>query len=74
MIVVNNHVTVVYTLVTMKTVIHIKADREIKENAQKAAQKEKLLDKVEDDIKHRRNLSPSFKNMDEAIDYLEKQW
>lgn len=105
---VDNHVTVVYTLVTMKTVIHIKADREIKENAQKAAQDlgltlsdvinaslrnfiktrevifsdvpvmteelEKLLDKVEDDIKHRRNLSPSFRNMDEAIDYLEKQW
>lgn len=92
----------------MKTVIHIKADREIKENAQKAAQDlgltlsdvinaslrnfiktrevifsdvpvmteelEKLLDKVEDDIKHKRNLSPSFKNISEAIDYLEKQW
>ncbi len=92
----------------MTTVIHIKADAEVKENAQKAAKDlgltltdvinaalrnfirtrqvifsdiptmtpelEKLLDRVEEDIKHNRNLSPSFKNMDEAIDYLEKQW
>ena len=35
---------------------------------------EKLLDRVEDDIKHNRNISPSFKNMDDAIDYLKKQW
>lgn len=33
---------------------------------------EKLLDKVEDDIKHNRNLSPSFKTAQELIDYLEK--
>ena len=92
----------------MTTVIHIKADREVKKNAQKAAEDlglslsdvinaalrnfirtrevvfsdipqmtpelEKLLDKVEDDIKKGRDLSPSFKNMDEAIDYLKKQW
>ncbi len=92
----------------MTTVIHIKADKEVKENAQKAAKDlgltlsdvinaslrnfirtreivfsdipqmtpelEKLLGRVEEDIKHDRNLSPSFKNMDEAIDYLEKQW
>ena len=92
----------------MTTVIHIKADREVKKNAQKAAKDlglslsdvinaalrnfirtrevvfsdipqmtpelEKLLDKVEDDIKKGRDLSPSFKNMDEAIDYLKKQW
>lgn len=92
----------------MTTVIHIKADKEIKENAQQAAKDlgltltdvinaalrnfirtrevifsdvpqmtpelEKLLDKVEEDIKHNRNLSPAFKNMDEAINYLEKQW
>ncbi|MBI2018607.1 type II toxin-antitoxin system RelB/DinJ family antitoxin [Candidatus Daviesbacteria bacterium] len=92
----------------MTTVIHIKADREVKKNAQKAAKDlglslsdvinaalrnfirtrevvfsdipqmtpelEKLLDKVEDDIKKGRNLSPSFKNTDEAIDYLKKQW
>ncbi len=92
----------------MTTVIHIKADKEVKKNAQKAAKDlgltltdvinaalrnfirtrevifsdipqmtpelEKRLEKVEDDIKHGRNLSPSFKNMDEAIDYLKKQW
>lgn len=92
----------------MQTVIHLKADKEVKENAQKAAKDlgltlsdvinaalrnfirtrevifsdipqmtpelEKKLEKVEDDIKHNRNLSPSFKNMDEAIAYLEKQW
>lgn len=92
----------------MNTVIHIKADKEVKENAQSLAKAlgltlsdvinaslrnfirtreivfsdvpqmtpelEKLLDKVEDDIKHNRNLSPVFKTMDEAIDYLEKQW
>lgn len=92
----------------MTTVIHIKADKEIKENAQAAAKDlgltltdvinaalrnfirtrevifsdipimtpelEKLLEKVDYDIKRGRNLSPSFKNMDEAIDYLEKQW
>lgn len=89
----------------MKTVIHIKADKEVKENAQKAAKElgltltdvissslrnfirtrevifsdiptmtpelEKLLDKVEEDIKHNRNLSPAFKTMKEAIDYLD---
>ena len=92
----------------MTTVIHIKADKEVKENAQKLASKlglslsdvinaslrnfirtreihfsdvpvmtpelEKLLDTVDDDIKHNRNLSPSFENVDEAIDYLKKQW
>ncbi len=92
----------------MTTVIHIKADKEVKENAQEIARNmglslsavinaslrnfirtrelifsdvpvmtpelEKLLDTVEKDIKHNRNLSPTFKNMDEAIKYLEKQW
>ncbi|MBI2338508.1 hypothetical protein HYU95_04990 [Candidatus Daviesbacteria bacterium] len=92
----------------MTTVIHIKADKEVKENAQKAAKDlgltltdvinavlrnfirtrevifsdipqmtpelEERLKKVEEDIKHNRNLSPSFKDMDEAIKYLEKQW
>lgn len=92
----------------MTTVIHLKADKEVKENAQKLARElglslsdvinaslrnfirtrqitfsdipqmtpelEKLLDKIDDDIKHNRNLSPSFKNMDDATDYLEKQW
>ncbi|MDD5416047.1 MAG: hypothetical protein PHE48_03540 [Candidatus Daviesbacteria bacterium] len=86
----------------MTTVIHIKADYEVKKNAQKAAKDlglslsdvinaalrnfirtrevvfsdipqmtpelEKLLDRVEDDIKHDRNLSPRFKT---AKDFLE---
>lgn len=102
------YVTIVYTLVIMQTVIHIKADKQVKENAQKAAKDlgltlsdvinaalrnfirtrevifsdipqmtpelEKRLEKVEEDIKHGKNLSPGFKNMDEAIKYLEKQW
>lgn len=91
----------------MNTVIHIKANKEVKENAQKAAKDlgltltdvinaslrnfirtrevifsdipqmtpelEKRLEKVEDDIKHNRNLSPEFKTAAEAISYLEKQ-
>lgn len=105
---IDNYVTIVYTLVTMTTVIHIKADKEVKENAQKAAKDlgltlsdiinaalrnfirtrevifsdipqmtpelEKRLEKVEEDIKRGINLSPKFKNMDAAIDYLKKQW
>ena len=92
----------------MTTVIHVKADKEVKENAQAIAKRlglslsdvinaslrnfirtreiyfsdvpqmtpelEKLLDKVENDIKNGKNLSPEFKNMDQAIEYLEKQW
>lgn len=92
----------------MTTVIHIKADKEVKENAQKAARDlglslsdvinaalrnfirtrevifsdipqmtpelEKRLEKVEEDIKYKRNFSPKFKNMNEAISYLKKQW
>ncbi len=88
----------------MKTVIHIKADREVKENAKRAAEDlgltlsdvinaslrnfirtrqvifsdipqmtpelEQLLDKVEKDIKHNRNLSPAFKNAKEMDEYL----
>ncbi len=88
----------------MKTVIHIKADKEVKENAQKAAQAlgltlsdvinaslrnfirtrevvfsdaprmtpefEKLLGKIDDDIKHNRNLVGPFKSAKEANDYL----
>lgn len=91
---------------TMTTVIHLKADKEVKENAQKLAKElglslsdvinaslrnfirtreitfsdiptmtpklEKLLDEVEEDIKHNRNLSPKFKTAKEAIDYLNK--
>lgn len=33
----DKHVTVVYTFVTMQTVIHIRADREVKKNAMEAA-------------------------------------
>lgn len=88
----------------MTTVIHIKADKEVKENAQKAAKDlgltltdvinaalrnfirtrevifsdipqmtpelEKTLEKVEEDIKHGRNLSPAFDNIDDAIAWL----
>ncbi len=91
----------------MTTVIHIKADKEVKENAQKAAKDlgltltdvinaslrnfirtrevifsdipqmtpelEKSIEKVEEDIKHNRNLSPKFKTAKEAIAYLKKQ-
>ena len=89
----------------MNTVIHIKADKEVKENAQRAARElglslsdiinaslrnfirtreiifssvpqmtpelERLLGRVEKDIKGGRNLSPTFKSAQEAIDYLE---
>ena len=89
----------------MQTVIHIKADKEVKENAAKVARDlglnlsdvinaslrnfiktreiyfshtprmtpelEKLLDKVEADIKSGRNLSPGFKTAKEANDYLD---
>ncbi len=89
----------------MTTVIHIKSDKEVKENAQRAAKDlgltlsdvinaslrnfirtrevvfshtprmtpelEKLLDKVEEDIKHNRNLSPRFKTAKEANEYLD---
>ena len=99
------YVTSVYTLVTMQTVIHIKADKEVKENAANVAKElglnlsdvinaslrnfirtreivfsdtpqmtpelEKLLDKVEDDIKHNRNLVGPFKNAKEANEYLD---
>ena len=94
-------------MVTMRTVIHIKTDPELKETARNLAEKlgltlsdvlnaalrnfiltrevvfsdvpkmtpefEKKLEKIENDIKHGRNLSPAFKTMDEAIEYLEKQ-
>lgn len=89
----------------MKTVIHIKADKEVKENAQKAAvalglslsdvinaalrnfirtrqvvfsdtpvmtpELEKLLDKVEEDIKHNRNIIGPFHSAEEANEYLD---
>ncbi|MBI2314551.1 type II toxin-antitoxin system RelB/DinJ family antitoxin [Candidatus Daviesbacteria bacterium] len=89
----------------MQTVIHIKADKEVKENAQKAAKDlgltlsdvinaalrnfirtrevifsdipqmtpelEKMLDEVEGDIKHGRNLSPAFSSGEEMDKYLD---
>ena len=101
----DSYITIVYTLVMLTTVIHVKADKEVKENAQQVAKDlgltlsavinaslrnfirtrqiifsdvpqmtpelEKLLDKVEDDIKHNRNLSPGFKTAKEAIEYLD---
>ena len=91
----------------MQTVIYIKADKEVKENAQKLARKlglnltdvinasvrnfirtrevvfsdtpqmtpelEKLLDKVEEDIKNKKNLIGPFKTpkeMDKFLDSL----
>ena len=91
----------------MNTVIHVKANKEVKENAQKLAAKlglslsavinaslrnfirtrelvfsdvpvmkpelEKLLDKVENDIKHNRNLSPRFKKAEEFIKSLKSE-
>ena len=91
----------------MQTVIHIKADKEVKENAAKVAKElglnlsdvinaslrnfirtrevifsdtprmtpelEKLLERVEDDIKHNRNLSSKFKSAEEAIDWLKSK-
>lgn len=88
----------------MTTVIHIKADKEVKENAQKAAKDlgltltdvinaalrnfirtrevifsdipqmtpelEKRLEKVEEDIKYNRNLSPKFKTAEEFLKAL----
>ena len=89
----------------MTTVIHIKADKQVKENAQKVAKDlgltlsdvinaslrnfirtrevvfsdipqmtpelEKLLDKVGEDIKKGRNLSPAFKSPEEMDEYLD---
>jgi len=91
----------------MQTVIHIKADKEVKENAQKLAKQlglnlsdvinaslrtfirtrtvifsdspqmtpelEKYLEKVEEDIKYHRNLSPKFRSADEAISWLKSK-
>ncbi len=88
----------------MTTVIHIKSDKEVKENAQRAAKElgltltdvinaalrnfirtrevifsntprmtpklEKIVAKVEKDIKKGRNLSPRFESAEEAIDWL----
>lgn len=91
----------------MQTVIHIKADKEVKENAMKVARAlglnlsdvinaslrnfirtrevifsdtpqmtpelEKLLDKVEEDIKKGRNLSPRFESAEDAIKWLKSK-
>ena len=88
----------------MQTVIHIKSDKEVKENAQKAAKElgltltdvinaalrnfirtrevifsntphmtprlEKLISKVEKDLKTGKNISPKFSTAEEAIDWL----
>lgn len=91
----------------MQTVIHIKADKEVKENAAKAAHElglnlsdvinaslrnfirtrevyfshvpkmtpelEKLLDKVEKDIKNKRNLVGPFSTAEEMDRYLDSK-
>jgi len=91
----------------MQTVIHIKADREVKENAVKIAKElglslsdiinaslrnfirtreivfsdtprmtpelEKLLGKVEEDIKHNRNIDGPFYNVEEWNKYLDSK-
>ena len=88
----------------MKTVIHVKADKEVKENAQELAAKlglslsdvinaslrnfirdrevvfsdipqmssklEKRLERMEEDLKLKRNLSPKFKTTEEFIKSL----
>lgn len=97
-------VTTVYTFVTMQTVIHIRADKEVKRNAAEAAKAlglslsdvinaalrsfirtrevifsdipqmtpelEKLLGKVEEDIKHNRNIDGPFYTAEEMDKYL----
>ena len=89
----------------MQTVIHIKSDKEVKENAQKLARElglnltdvinaslrnfirtreiyisavprmtpelERLIAKVEKDIKNNKNLSPVFSSFEEASEYLD---
>jgi len=101
---IDKFVTIVYTMGTMRTVIHIKADKEVKENAAKVARElglnlsdvinaslrnfirtreiifsdtlqmtpelEKLLDKVEEDIKHNRNIVGPFKTPEEMDKFL----
>ena len=91
----------------MRTVIHIKADKEIKENAAKVAHElglnlsdvinaslrtfirtrtvifsdtpqmtpelEKYLEKVEEDIKHQRNMIGSFSTPEEMDRYLDSK-
>ncbi len=91
----------------MKTVIHIKSDKEVKENAQRAAKElgltlsdvinaslrnfirtrevifshtpsmtselEKLLDKVEEDIRYNRNIAGPFKTAGEMDKLLDSQ-
>lgn len=89
----------------MNTVIHIKANKEVKENAQILAKElglsmsdvinaslrnfirtreiyfshiprmtpelEKLLESVDEDIKKGQNLTPKFKTVSKAIEYLD---
>lgn len=89
----------------MKTIIHIKTDREVKENAQKLAavlglnlsdvinaslrnfirtrevvfsdsprltpEFEKLMGKIDDDIKNRKNIIGPFSSAEEANKYLD---
>ncbi len=90
----------------MRTVMYVKTDKEVKENAQKLASElgltlsdvinaslrnflrvrqitfssiphltpelEKILGRVEEDIKNKRNLSKRFTRVEDAIKYLDK--
>jgi len=104
---IDNHISSVYTLDIMQTVIHIKSDKEVKENAQKAAKElgltlsdvinaslrnfirtrevifshtprmtpelEKIIAKVEKDIKHNRNIFGPFETAEEMDKFLDSQ-
>ena len=101
---IDKHVTFVYTLYIIQTVIHVRADKEVKKNAVEAAKDlglslsdvinaalrnfirtrevifsdapqmtpelEKYLGKIEEDIKHNRNIVGPFHTADEFIEYL----
>ena len=103
--VIDNHVSIVYTLGIMQTVIHIKSDKEVKENAQRAAKElgltlsdvinaslrnfirtrevifshtprmtpklEKIIAKVEKDIKSKKNIYGPFHGAKEANEFLD---
>jgi len=104
---IDKSVTFVYTSVTMQTVIHIRADKEVKKNAAQAAKElglslsdvinaalrnfirtrevifsdtprmtpelERYLSKVEEDIKHDRNIDGPFYSAEEWNKYLDSK-
>lgn len=48
----------------------MKRSRKINKTYKMTPELEKLVEKVEEDIKHNRNISPKFKTAKEAIKYL----